>query len=147
MPRDRGGDGSATRRFRGRSTHAHQLHDSLPGLPPARRGRVRRPSTAHAEFCRLFPALERRTRVCHSSTGVATSSLPDDELTEMMNWLLLTYSAEQLPQPFVPFSAEEVAALRSELEADPEKTRMRILRQIAEELPALANNLHGDRGT
>jgi hypothetical protein len=79
--------------------------------------------------------------------GVATSSLPDDELTEMMNWLLLTYSAEQLPQPFVPFSTEEVAALRPELEADPETTRMRILRQIAEELPSLANNLREERGT
>ena len=79
--------------------------------------------------------------------GVATASLPDDELTEMMNWLLLTYSAEQLPQPFVPFSTEEVAALRPDLEADPDRTRMRILRKIAEELPALANNLHEDRGT
>ena len=78
--------------------------------------------------------------------GVATSSLPDDELTEMMNWLLLTYSADQLPQPFVTFSTEEVAALRPDLEANPEKTRMRILRQIAHDLPTLAVELEQENG-
>ncbi len=78
--------------------------------------------------------------------GVATSSLPDDELTEMMNWLLLTYSAEQLPQPFEPFSAEEVAVLRTDLEADPENTRMRILKQIAHDLPTLAVELEQENG-
>ncbi len=78
--------------------------------------------------------------------GVATASLPDDELTEMMNWLLLTYSAEQLPRPFEPFSTEEVAVLRTDLEADPENTRMRILEQIAVELPSLADDLQQDSG-
>ena len=78
--------------------------------------------------------------------GVATASLPDDELTEMMNWLLLTYSADQLPQPFVPFSTEEVAALRPDLEANPEKTRMLILGKIAQDLPSLAVELEQDSG-
>ncbi len=78
--------------------------------------------------------------------GVATSSLPDDKLTEMMNWLLLTYSSEQLPEPFVPFSVAEVAALRPDLETNPEKTRMRILRQIAQELPSLAVELEQENG-
>jgi hypothetical protein len=78
--------------------------------------------------------------------GVATSSLPDDELTEMMNWLLLTYSADQLPRPFVPYSADEVAALRPDLEANPEKTRMRILQQIARDLPTLAAELEKENG-
>jgi mono/diheme cytochrome c family protein len=78
--------------------------------------------------------------------GVATSSLADDELTEMMNWLLLTYSADQLPKPFVPFSTEEVAALRPDLEANPEKTRMRILGKIAQDLASLAVELEQDSG-
>jgi len=77
--------------------------------------------------------------------GVATARLPDDELAELMNWLLLTHSAAQLPQPFVPFSTEEVAALRPDLEADPETTRMRILRQIATRLPALASDLQQEQ--
>ncbi len=78
--------------------------------------------------------------------GVATSSLPDDQLTELVNWLLLTYSAEQLPRPFKPFSVAEVAALRPDLEANPEKTRIRILRQIARDLPSLAANLEQETG-
>ncbi len=78
--------------------------------------------------------------------GVATASLPDDELVELMNWLLLTYSAEQLPDPFAPYSVAEVAALRSDLEGNPEKTRLRILRQIAADLPSLAGELNQDSG-
>ncbi len=69
--------------------------------------------------------------------GVATASLPDDELAELINWLLVTYSSKQLPESFRPFSIAEVAALRSDLEPDPGKTRIRILRDIARELPML----------
>jgi len=76
--------------------------------------------------------------------GVATASLPDDELAELMNWLLLTHSAEQLPDTFEPFSVEEVGALRPDLEGNPDKTRMRILEKIAEDLPSLARELAQD---
>lgn len=73
--------------------------------------------------------------------GVATSSLPDDQLTELMNWLLLTYSSGQLPEPFVPFSVAEVAALRPDLEEKPESARSIILERIAADVPALAREL------
>lgn len=78
--------------------------------------------------------------------GVATSSLADDELTEMMNWLLLNFSAQELPDPFVPFLTEEVAALRLNLEEQPQKTRIRILQRIAENLPDLASDLDAENG-
>jgi hypothetical protein len=78
--------------------------------------------------------------------GVATSSLPDDQLTELMNWLLRTYSSGQLPESFVPFSVAEVAALRADLEENPEKTRMRILETIARDLPSLAAELEEQSG-
>ena len=78
--------------------------------------------------------------------GVATSSLPDDQLAELMNWLLLTYSSGQLPKPFARYSVAEVSALRPDLEANPEKTRMRILRQIARDLPSLAIELEEESG-
>jgi hypothetical protein len=78
--------------------------------------------------------------------GVATSSLEDDELTEMMNWLLLNFSAQELPDPFVPFSTEEVAALRPKREEQPQKTRIRILQRIAESLPDLASDLDAENG-
>jgi len=76
--------------------------------------------------------------------GVATASLPDDELAELMNWLLLTHSAEQLPEVFEPYSTAEVAALRPDLEGSPGTTRMRILQKIAEDVPSLARELEQD---
>jgi hypothetical protein len=78
--------------------------------------------------------------------GVATSSLPDDQLAELINWLLLTHSSDQLPEPFVPFSVDEVSALRSNLETNPEKTRTRILESIARGLPSLAVELEQESG-
>ena len=76
--------------------------------------------------------------------GVAASRLSDAQITEVMNWLLLTYSSPQLPQDFEPFTEIEVAALREHQVADPEATRMRILRHIAADLPALAIELEDD---
>jgi len=73
--------------------------------------------------------------------GVSTSSLPNDQLTDLMNWLLLTYSAAQLPKNFMPFTVDEVAALRPDPESDPETTRKGILERIAAEVPALAQEL------
>lgn len=77
--------------------------------------------------------------------GVATSSLADDQLAELMNWLVVTYSKAQLPRSFEPYSVTEVAALRGNLEPDPGAARMRILRDIARELPALANQLEEEK--
>lgn len=73
--------------------------------------------------------------------GVSTSLLADDQLTELMNWLIRTHSAEQVPADFSPFTVVEVATLRRNPETDPEVTRKQILRRIAEELPALAIEL------
>jgi hypothetical protein len=78
--------------------------------------------------------------------GVATASLPDEQLSELMNWLLLTYSADQLPNNFAPYSRSEVAILRTDLEANPEKTRKRILEEIAQKVPALAGELREQDG-
>lgn len=73
--------------------------------------------------------------------GVSTSSLPDALLTELMNWLLLTYSAPQLPKDFVPFTVEEIAALRPDPEPDPATKRKEILNRIAADDPAVAQEL------
>lgn len=73
--------------------------------------------------------------------GVAQSALSDDELAELVNWLLTRFSAEQLPAPFVPFTAAEVGKLRLDPEPDPEDTRTNILASIAADLPALQAEL------
>jgi hypothetical protein len=77
--------------------------------------------------------------------GVAQSALNDDELAELMNWLLASFSAEQLPDPFVPFTADEVRGLRVDPEPDPVATRARIIDDLAETLPSLA--VERERGT
>ncbi|MCP5093542.1 MAG: hypothetical protein GY949_21770, partial [Gammaproteobacteria bacterium] len=59
--------------------------------------------------------------------GVSLAQLPDDEIAELMNWLINAYSAEQRPDEFVPYTESEVNALRKSPEADPLATRLRIL--------------------
>jgi mono/diheme cytochrome c family protein len=44
--------------------------------------------------------------------NVALNPSSDEDIAEMMNWLLETYSRAQLPNDFQPYTAEEVALLR-----------------------------------
>ena len=76
--------------------------------------------------------------------GVAYSALDDAEIAALMNWLLRTYSAAQLPGNFSPYNAGEVAVLRENPEQDPETTRAVILGEIAADVPALAAELARD---
>jgi len=78
--------------------------------------------------------------------GVSTSALQDDQVTELMNWLLFTYSAPQLPESFVPFTVDEIAALRQDIELDPETTRRVILERIAARVAGLQRELDAEEG-
>ena len=73
--------------------------------------------------------------------GVSTANLGDEQLAELVNWLLLTYSAEQLPPDFRPYSIAEVAELRRNPEANPELRRGQILEALAKKLPALSSEM------
>lgn len=44
--------------------------------------------------------------------GSANAALNDAALAEVLNWILGTMSAGELPAAFVPYSADEVGALR-----------------------------------
>jgi hypothetical protein len=44
--------------------------------------------------------------------GVAFAHLSDAELAAVLNWTLRTYSAEELPDKFTPYTASEVGTLR-----------------------------------
>ncbi len=76
--------------------------------------------------------------------GVAHSALGDNEITELMNWLLQSFSADQLPATFAPFTVDEVTALRQDPESAPDTARVAILGKIAADLPSLANELAND---
>jgi len=45
--------------------------------------------------------------------GSANAPINDQELADVLNWLLSNFSQQQLPKDFVPYSAEEVGQLRS----------------------------------
>jgi len=45
--------------------------------------------------------------------GVANAPLPDDQLAELVNWLLKTFDGAHLPPGFTPYTAEEVGRLRA----------------------------------
>jgi len=76
--------------------------------------------------------------------GVAHAALSDDEVTELMNWLLQRFSRAQLPKQFEPFTVAEVSRLRADVEQAPDVTRVRILSKISADDPSLeieiANN-------
>jgi hypothetical protein len=79
--------------------------------------------------------------------GVSQSALDDVQLAELVNWILITDSSQQLPDDFRPYSAAEVGRLRVTPEPVPQKTRKRILGRIAASVPALAQALDdGDTG-
>jgi hypothetical protein len=69
---------------------------------------------------------------------VAQSALNDGELAELMNWLLVTFSAEQLPDRYVPFTDDEVASLRQDPVIDPATSRELILNRLSADIPVLA---------
>lgn len=98
-----------------------------PGLVPRMKDFV-------GHFLRTADGREFLVRV----PGVAGAPLPDDELTDLLNWMLVTFSREQLPPDFTPYSVAEVALLRTDQETDPEARRAEILRRIATVAPQLA---------
>ena len=44
--------------------------------------------------------------------GVANAGLSNDQLAELLNWVLATYDATHLPNDFVPYTAEEIGVAR-----------------------------------
>lgn len=63
--------------------------------------------------------------------GVAFSSLGDDELAELVNWMLYRFDAEHIPSDFIPYTAEEVRSLRSQpLMSDAKKMRQELMEYL-----------------
>lgn len=69
--------------------------------------------------------------------GVAHAAIDDEELAELMNWLLVSFSKDQLPRGYAPFTAPEVRRLRANPEVSPDAARHAILANIARKVPAL----------
>lgn len=55
--------------------------------------------------------------------GVSQAPIDNKKLAEVINWMLLEFSSETLPNDFKPFTVREVARARSQQLADPLKLR------------------------
>lgn len=64
--------------------------------------------------------------------GVAQAPLSDAALAGLLNWLLLRFSADELLQPFIPYTASEVARLRQRPPLDVAATRRALLAKMGE---------------
>jgi hypothetical protein len=63
--------------------------------------------------------------------GAATSALGDEELAEVLNWIVLEFSGDSLRGEFLPYSGKEVAALRQSPLYEIDHYRAEILNEIA----------------
>ena len=58
--------------------------------------------------------------------GSAQAPLDDQELAEVINWILVNFNQETLPDNFTPLKAKEVGRARKHVLADPLKYRAEI---------------------
>lgn len=65
--------------------------------------------------------------------GVSRSRLTDEELADVINWVLIEFNAASLPPDFEPLSASEVSAARPRSLADPAAYRERLLQALLQE--------------
>lgn len=70
--------------------------------------------------------------------GVAQAPLSDAAIAALLNWLLPTFDAANLPTPFTPFSAAEVAAARAARPGDIAALRATLATALAAEGHAVA---------
>jgi mono/diheme cytochrome c family protein len=55
--------------------------------------------------------------------GVANSPLSDQQIADVLNWLLVTFNKSELPADFKPYTAAEIARLRPHPMVDVKATR------------------------
>ena len=66
--------------------------------------------------------------------GAASAPISDRELADVMNWMLLNFSRNELPEPFEPYSAEEIGKLREEPLIDILRRREELIARIRDKL-------------
>lgn len=64
--------------------------------------------------------------------GSAQSDLNDERLTAVVNWMLATFSADELPRDFEPYTAAEVSQLRENPLIDVKGARKILISRIEE---------------
>ncbi|MFK7954915.1 MAG: hypothetical protein AB8B96_02375 [Lysobacterales bacterium] len=93
------------------------------------------------DFVGYFTRSEEGRKFLIQVPGSATAPVSDEELTELMNWILRTFSGEQLVDGFVPYTVSEVTQLRQHVEPNPADRREAILHELAKHDEDLASKL------
>jgi mono/diheme cytochrome c family protein len=63
--------------------------------------------------------------------GVANSPLDDRQIAEVLNWMLETFSRNELPKDFKPYTVEEIRKLRPHPLVQVKETRREIAGKLA----------------
>lgn len=80
-----------------------------------------------------FAAVEGGREFLIQVPGVSTAPLKSKELAQIVNWMLRTFSADQLPDDFQPFDEQEVERLRQYvLRSELGSTRKALVTRIEE---------------
>lgn len=69
--------------------------------------------------------------------GVAQSGLSDERLATLMNWLLTTFSPNELPKDFRAFTADEISRWRHQPLVNVTATRNELLERMSRKHPTL----------
>ena len=75
--------------------------------------------------------------------GAANAPINDQELADVMNWLLDNFSREQIPADFKPYSSEEVRQLRKTPMVDINQRRANLLQKMRDRLGITEDGLSG----
>lgn len=59
--------------------------------------------------------------------GTAQAPLSDAAIADLLNWLVVRFSQAELPDPFVPYTTEEVAKYRAHPLTDVDEVRAALL--------------------
>lgn len=66
--------------------------------------------------------------------GSASAPISDEELAGVMNWLLVNFSKDELPEDFKPYTAAEVGELRKDPLVDVNTIRPKLIEDIEKTL-------------
>lgn len=100
--------------------HGPQGTGTFDGAVPAMRG-----------FLGHFLKVEQGREFLIRVPGSANAAMSDEELAEVINWLLPRISALQMPEDFEPYTAAEVARLRADPLQDVVSMRETLIARLA----------------
>ena len=63
--------------------------------------------------------------------GVANSPLNDQQIADVLNWMLETFSKDELPKDFTPYSVDDIRAHRAQPILNVKDTRRWLAKQLA----------------